>query len=78
MFSSNVLAFAGILKSFADLCHAVPGCDEFEDRAANGWTPARSRAMSTDMETREYLNQLEEAATIDVQADILHFLYNTK
>jgi len=30
------------------------------------------------METREYLNQLEEAATIDVQADILHFLYNTK
>ncbi|XP_020618815.1 phosphorylase b kinase regulatory subunit alpha, liver isoform-like [Orbicella faveolata] len=57
---------------------SVPGCDEFEDRAANGWTPARSRAMSTDMETREYLNQLEEAATIDVQADILHFLYNTK
>ncbi|XP_078369919.1 phosphorylase b kinase regulatory subunit alpha, liver isoform-like isoform X2 [Oculina patagonica] len=57
---------------------SVPGCNDFEDRAANGWTPARSRAMSADMETREYLNQLEEAGTIDAQADILHFLYNTK
>ncbi|KAJ7372040.1 Phosphorylase b kinase regulatory subunit alpha [Desmophyllum pertusum] len=57
---------------------AVPGCNTFEDRAANGWTPARSRAMSTDMETREYLVQLEEAGTIDAQADILHFLYNTR
>ena len=70
--------FPVYLCHFADVCHLVPGCDEFEDRAANGWTPARSRAMSTDMETREYLNQLEEAATIDAQADILHFLYNTK
>lgn len=34
--------------------------------------------MTADVETREYLNQLEEAATIDAQADILHFLYNSK
>ncbi|XP_073254168.1 phosphorylase b kinase regulatory subunit alpha, skeletal muscle isoform-like isoform X1 [Porites lutea] len=45
---------------------------------ANGWTPARSRSFSADLETKEYLLQLEEATTIDAQADILHFLYNTK
>ena len=58
----------------------VPRSEEraFESSPANGWTPAKSRAMSTDMETKEYLTQLEEAATIDEQADILHFLHNTK
>lgn len=73
-----------------DCCHAVtvvifvvcpvPRSEEraLDNRAANGWTPAKSRAMSTDMETKEYLTQLEEATTIDAQADILHFLYNTK
>lgn len=57
---------------------SVPGCEAFEDRAANGWTPARSRAMSTDVELEELLLQLKEAETIDAQADILHFLYNTR
>lgn len=59
---------------------SLPRSEEraLDNRAANGWTPAKSRAMSTDMETKEYLTQLEEATTIDAQADILHFLYNTK
>jgi len=34
--------------------------------------------METGIETKEYLTQLEEATTIDAQADLLHFLYNTK
>ena len=60
--------------------YLVPRSEEraFESSPANGWTPARSRALPADMETKEYLTQLEEAATIDAQADILHFLYNTK
>jgi len=68
------------------LCHfdgnlyLVPRSEEraFEGSPANGWTPARSRAMETGIETKEYLTQLEEATTIDAQADLLHFLYNTK
>lgn len=34
--------------------------------------------MSTDVELEELLLQLKEAETIDAQADILHFLYNTR
>lgn len=59
---------------------SLPRSEEraFEGSPANGWTPARSRAMETGIETKEYLTQLEEATTIDAQADLLHFLYNTK
>lgn len=34
--------------------------------------------MSLDLETKQYIQQLEEAVNINDQADILHFLYNTK
>ena len=34
--------------------------------------------MSADVELKELLVQLQEAETIDAQADILHFLYNTR
>lgn len=59
---------------------SLPRSEEraLEGSFTNGWTPARSRAMPTGMETKEYLTQLEEATTIDAQADILHFLYNSK
>ena len=68
-----------MLLCFGDL-HLVPRSEEraLEGSFTNGWTPARSRAMPTGMETKEYLTQLEEATTIDAQADILHFLYNSK
>lgn len=44
----------------------------------NAWSPQRSRTMSIDVETKEYIQQLEETESIHEQADILHFLYNNK
>ncbi|XP_031550918.1 phosphorylase b kinase regulatory subunit alpha, liver isoform-like isoform X2 [Actinia tenebrosa] len=52
--------------------------ETFEERVANGWSPARSRTMSLDLESKQYIQKLEEAVNINDQADILHFLYNTK
>lgn len=75
MFKVSLILFMPFSLPFSN---QVPGCEAFEDRAANGWTPARSRAMSTDVELEELLLQLKEAETIDAQADILHFLYNTR
>ena len=64
---------------FSIFSRTVPRCHEVSRaRVANGWTPAKSRAMAIDTETRDYLTQLEEAELIDQQADILHFLYNTR
>ena len=46
--------------------------------SVNAWSPQRSRTMSMDVETKEYIQQLEETESIHEQADILHFLYNNK
>ncbi|XP_032231174.1 phosphorylase b kinase regulatory subunit alpha, liver isoform isoform X3 [Nematostella vectensis] len=59
---------------------AIPASPKasLEERLSNGWSPSRSRALSIDLETKEYVKQLEDATDINEQADILHFLYSTK